>query len=306
MKILFYTQAQWAYGSIHYTLSKYAHERGHIFDVYDWTVGLDPDSFARLLRFYDYVVTSAAAPELSILTDVFNVPHDRIIAIAHGDWDFNLLIRENKAEEVRKLAGFGVVSESLYSSAIALHELIRKPKILNLGIDTKNFSADPPDSLEVVGYSGSFDRIGASGIDIKRGRLVQEAAQISNLKFRKFTNVAYQVMPQAYKTIDSLVVSSVQEGAGLPSMEAAAAGRLVISTGVGHFPRKALEGGGILAPTDERKFVEFVSKTLRYYADNPEAYREKCYSIREAAKMWDWKYCIDDWLEFFENPSIHS
>jgi glycosyltransferase involved in cell wall biosynthesis len=83
-------------------------------------------------------------------------------------------------------------------------------------------------------------------------------------------------------------------------MEAAAAGRLVIGTPVGHFPRKAYEGGGILAPVEAEEFKAFTVETLRYYKDNPAAYQDKCHAIQEAAKRFDWKYTIDAWVELIE------
>jgi glycosyltransferase involved in cell wall biosynthesis len=83
-------------------------------------------------------------------------------------------------------------------------------------------------------------------------------------------------------------------------MEAAAAGRLVISTPVGHFPRKAYEGGSILSPIESEKFKAFAADTLRYYKDNPGAYQDKCHAIQGAARKFDWKYAIDEWVELIE------
>ena len=99
-------------------------------------------------------------------------------------------------------------------------------------------------------------------------------------------------MPDFYRTVDAVLISSISEGAGLPVMEAAAAGRLVIGTPVGHFPLKAYQGGGIIAPIEAEKFKEFAVATLRYYKENPAAYVEKCRSIQEAARKFDWEYSI--------------
>jgi len=138
MRILFFTQGQWAFGSIHYELSKYAHERGHIFDVYDWSQPATIEMFSHFIKIYDYIVTSAGAPEISLLLNDLRVPCEKLITVAHGEWDFNLLVQHNMINDVNKLAGFGVVSESLYSSALALHMSPRKPRILNVGITYHN------------------------------------------------------------------------------------------------------------------------------------------------------------------------
>ena len=86
----------------------------------------------------------------------------------------------------------------------------------------------------------------------------------------------------------------------MPVMEAAAAGRLVIGTPVGHFPLKAYQGGGIIAPVEAEKFKSFTAATLRYYKDNPAAYVDKCRSIQEAARKFDWQYSIGEWIELIE------
>ena len=83
-------------------------------------------------------------------------------------------------------------------------------------------------------------------------------------------------MPEFYRSVDAVVTSSISEAAQLPVMEAAAAGRLVIGTPVGHFPLRAYQGGGIIAPAAADKFRAFTAATLRYYKDNPTAYVEKC------------------------------
>jgi glycosyltransferase involved in cell wall biosynthesis len=100
--------------------------------------------------------------------------------------------------------------------------------------------------------------------------------------------------------VDAVLACSVSEGAGLPVMEAAAAGRLVISTPVGHFPLKAYQGGGIIAPVEAEKFKAFTIATLRYYKENPTAYVEKCGAIQEAARKFDWQHAIGEWIELIE------
>jgi glycosyltransferase involved in cell wall biosynthesis len=96
------------------------------------------------------------------------------------------------------------------------------------------------------------------------------------------------------------VMSSVSQSVGLPALEAAAAGRLVICTPVGNFPQYACEGAGIMAPIEPEKFKEFTARTLRSYKDKPAAFMEKCRAIQKAAKMFDWRYAIDSWVGLIE------
>ena len=106
--------------------------------------------------------------------------------------------------------------------------------------------------------------------------------------------------------MDAVLVSSISEAAQLPVMEAAAAGRLVIGTPVGHFPLKAYQGGGILAPIEAAKFKSFATATLLYYKDNPQEFRAKCRSIQEAAKQFDWKNSIGAWIELVEKAGAEK
>jgi glycosyltransferase involved in cell wall biosynthesis len=155
-----------------------------------------------------------------------------------------------------------------------------------------------------VGRASSVS-LKTQNIEVKRGELVEMCAQEAGLAFKAAGTHAHEVsfydMPDWYKTVDAVVIHSLVEGGGMPAMEAAAAGRLVISTPAGHFPLKAYQGGGILAPIESKKFKEFTVETLRYYKDNPAAYVEKCRIIQEAAKRFDWKYAVDDWIQLIES-----
>jgi glycosyltransferase involved in cell wall biosynthesis len=142
------------------------------------------------------------------------------------------------------------------------------------------------------------------GVEWKRGALAEAAAAAAGLAFKVAGSTGQQTsfhdMPEFYRSVGAVVTSSISEAAQLPVMEAAAAGRLVIGTPVGHFPRKAYEGAGIMAPVEAAKFVSFTAETLRYYAQNPAAYVEKCHEIQQAARLSDWKYHIQDWMDVIE------
>ena len=90
----------------------------------------------------------------------------------------------------------------------------------------------------------------------------------------------------------------------MPPLEAAAAGRLVIGTPVGNFPRLAYEGMGIMAPLNAKAFVDFTYRTLVKYRDNPVLFREKCASIKEAAQKRAWINVMPDWIRFASQASL--
>jgi hypothetical protein len=86
----------------------------------------------------------------------------------------------------------------------------------------------------------------------------------------------------------------------LPVIEAGAASRLVIGAPVGHFPRKAYEGGGILAPIEREKFVAFLAATLSYYKENSREYRVTRLAIHQAARKFDWQHSIQGRIDLIE------
>lgn len=301
LKILFFVEADWAFGSIHYEIGKFAHARGHTFDIVDWKKSYSLEAFKLLVDYYDFIVTTPTPNEISILVNDYRVPYEKIVLIGHSELDFRRLSAANRLDELNKVAGVAVVSESLCSSVVSSVDTNIIPAVLQLGVNYRKFYTSPSSELRVVGYAATNESYTPSGVEFKRGHLLETCTNQAGLKGHAAKNISWIAMPTYYKQIDALICSSLFEGAGLPSLEAAAAGRLVISTPVGHFPVNSSMGCGIIAPLEKRKFVEFTSRTLKYYADNPTAYREKCLSMQEAASNLDWSIRIEDWIEFFES-----
>lgn len=173
--------------------------------------------------------------------------------------------------------------------------------MVRYGVEYSKYRRGAATTLSSVGYATTMQRQTISGLERKRGVLAKECAEASGLQFVPVDDLPFEKMPDFYAGVGSVVMPSLQEGAGLPPLEGAAAGRLVIGTPVGHFPRLAYEGMGILAPLGAEAFRRFTTQTLIYYRDNPSAYVEKCAAIQEAAKQRDWQYTVTDWIELFNN-----
>jgi glycosyltransferase involved in cell wall biosynthesis len=145
-----------------------------------------------------------------------------------------------------------------------------------------------------VGFAGATDNVHR---EIKRWWLAEQVAQAAGLEFKLAQGYhnSYATMPGYYKTIDALIVSSTEEGAGLPALEASAAGRLVISTPVGIWKSQAGTSGHTV-PIDETEFVKQTVELLNFYKDNPQAYVEKCLSAQQHARQYDWSTVIHHWV----------
>ncbi len=295
-KVLIYGYPQWSHGRVYYDLCKQLHRKGCIVDILHWQHDHSA-YFAALMGFYDLVLT---APDgVRTLVDHYGVPCERIIAVSHHEMDIRMLLEQKGADIFDRFAGYGAVSEFVYCASL-MQGVRRPPKVVSLGINFAEFYAPPSETLRTVGYASSMSVV-TYGVEWKRGHLAEAAAREAGLAFRVAGSTAEQTsfhdMPDFYRTVDAVLTSSISEAAQLPVMEAAAAGRLVIGTPVGHFPLKAYQGGGIIAPIEPEKFVAFAAETLRYYHRHPDEYRRKCQAIQEAARRFDWHYSIGDWVE---------
>ncbi|HSX14554.1 MAG TPA: glycosyltransferase [Candidatus Saccharimonadales bacterium] len=305
-RIIFYTEPEWAFGSIHYELCKYLFARGLNAEVLPWNRSYRRAEMKELAAVVDVFVTS---PQGYIrLVDNHQISPNKIIMIVHARLDLVELIKQKGIKEFAKPRELVVVSKHLQQLAKQLG-LKRQPKLLHLGINTDLFASKPATSLKVVGYAGAFhirEEFDDELIDsdyqeqnaLKRAYLVQEAVQKAGLKLKvaQLYHNSFVTMPGFYHKVDCVIVSSSAEGAGLPALEAAAAGRLVISTPVGHWPERSKDGGGLVVPIHESKFVAETTKLLQYYKAHPKEFRQKCRSIQEHAKSYDWSELIDDWI----------
>ena len=296
---MIYGYTKWSHGRVYYDLCKHLHQRGYIVDILDWQIN-HADYIGEIIPYYDLFM--AALDGVRTLLDIYRVPFDKIIALSHHELDIRMLIEQKGIEVFEQFANYGVVSEFLYCASL-MRGVARIPMVAQLGINYSDFNAEISERLATVGYAGSMSQK-TFGVEWKRGELAEASAHDAGLEFKVAgwtgNQISFHDMPDFYRTVDAVLTTSISEGAGLPVMEAAAAGRLVIGTPVGHFPLKAYQGGGIIAPIEAEEFKAFTVATLRYYKENPAEYVAKCREIQEAARKFDWQYAIDEWIELIE------
>lgn len=295
-KVLFYTETKWAYGIIHYALCKELYKHNILADVLNWDLQYTQDEFNLLIDKYDLFVTTA--PLVLKLHRNYKVPLNKISATAHGQWDLLLAKHEADFDFYPHIHSFGVISNILKNKCKEWN-FSRIPKVVETGIHFDLFYAPPSEQLRVVGYGGIKQTYNFFNQEIKRGHLVEKACEdLEGICLKSSGSYSYLCMPSYYKTIDAVVMSSMEEAGGLPMLEAAAAGRLCIGTPVGFFEENAPNGGGILVPLEENQFVESVKETILYYKDNPGDYINKCLEVQNYAREnYDWSNKIGPWLE---------
>lgn len=293
-RVLFFTQNRWAFGSIHHGLAKEMWKHGHYANLLDWTIGYTVEEFKLMRDSYDVFVTMPDA--VLSLHYKYGVELERIVTVAHGQWDILLAKQQADQDFYPKLQGFGVISQVLKRKCEEWG-ISRVPDVVELGIHTSVYSGSMPDRLEVVGYGGSGETKNWFGQEIKRPRLVERVVESAGLELKKHQFYNHLAMPGYYRQVDAVVMSSIEEAGGLPMMECAAAGRLPIGTPVGYFEENAKRGGGVLVPLDEEEFVATTKLILKDFKNDPRAYRQKCEWVREyAIQNYDWSVKVADWI----------
>lgn len=292
-RIIFYFEPEWAFGTIHYELCKRLWDLGFDCDLLPWTRNYRLDELRDLEKRVDLLVTVPSA--WKILRDEFHFDPAKIVMVAHGEPDLVDFLQHSDAQEMGRFYGYGAVSQWLKHRSRELG-ITRTPTVVNLGINVARFDQDISPHLAVVGYAGTRQR---HSVALKRPHLVEQAVARAGLELRvaEGNHNSFLTMPGFYGSVDAVIAASLHEGAGLPVLEAGAAGRLVISTAVGHWHEKIGDIGGIAAPMEDERFVESVANTLIYYRDHPEKYRAKCSEIKQHAQSYDWRHVSQYWAD---------
>jgi glycosyltransferase involved in cell wall biosynthesis len=294
-RIVFYIDSEWAFGQIHYELAKNLYQKNIDASVLPWQQPYTLREMTELAAVTDRFVTNPNG-YVTLRRD-YGIAPEQIIIIAHAVYDLNYLYNQDGAIAFDAAHQFIVVSEFLRQTAETLG-IARRPTVLHLGINTNRYAFNPSTQLRTIGIAGKFHRVDPhTGYDLKRGYLVERCAQALGLEVKIAENYhnSFVTMAGFYPTVDCVIIASTEEGAGLPALEAAAAGRLVISTPVGHWPERAGEKGGITVPIEESAFTEQVIAALKKYQDDPAAFARTCRAIQKHAASYDWSLVADEW-----------
>lgn len=296
-KVLFYTQNRWAFGSLHHALSKELYKYGVLSNLLDWTQPYTQEEFKLLDKTYDIFLTTPEA--VMVLHNHANIPLDKIYAVAHGQQDLLLAQKDFGVDFFDKIGKYGVVSEILKKKS---HEfkISRVPEVLTMGTQFDLFHQEPAKKLEKLGYAGARTTQNFFGTEIKRGHLVNETVQhLPYIRLIEHQFYHWMCMPAYYGQLDSLVISSTEESASLPFLEASCAGRLVFSTPVGYMREFGKESGYIELPLMEDDFRRELKNELIYHHINEDQFAVRCKRVQEYAReFFDWSFHIQKWVEF--------
>lgn len=296
---LCYIENEWAFGSIHNELAKYLFKFGIDLGVLNWSKLYSIEEINEQTKLIDFYLTTPDGAEMLAEGRYQTKCYDKCIVVCHGRTDLEAIV--NKNLPVNQFKEFVVVSTWLLKEAIRMG-IARIPKIVKIGLNYDRYSkTEPVTKLQKIGYAGSgaIDKR-ITHAPIKRFDLAEKVASACELPLvvAQSYNNSFLTMPGFYNSVDAIIVPSSEEGAGLPGIEALAAGRLVVTTEVGHSDR-IRQIGGIVLPVEESDFYSGAVELLLRYKFNSTYFVEKCQEIRRYSKALDWEYCISGWLPLF-------
>jgi len=291
-RVAFFTYPDWAFGSIHEALCRELYKVGIFATILDWNATYSHSEFDRLREVYDVFVTHPGSGVNALLK--YGIPYSQIVAIAHEVSDIQSGLQHRN--DFNAFKNYAVINPKL-TEASAGFGIERKPAVVQNGIHFDWYYMPPPESLRTIGYAGSVTSTMMDGVtDRKRGHLSLTLANQAGLKHSFAEGYGYRTMPMFYKSVDAVVMTSIQEACGLPMMEAAAAGRLPVGTPVGILEQHGTFAGDIL-PMNEVDLVKEGANLFRYYANNRLGFRIRCSTVQDYAREhYDWSKVIEPWI----------
>lgn len=289
-RVAFFIEPRWAFGSIHYALTKEFYKLGIYADVISWEYPWSAQEKQSLGKVYDYFMSTPYG--INILHVQYGIELERCIAVLHSQWDANFVTFDSN-----RLKSFGSITPQILDYA-KQKGVTREISIVRNGINFDFFYQKPAQKLETLGYAGTFNaNFGEK--NWKRSDIALEIKHKAGLKshFRK-DYVHYTCMPDYYSSVDAILVTSTSyEACGLPVMEAAASGRVPIVSNIGivkdlpktPFPTMSM---------DRKKFIQDAMSFIEGFTKNPKLFNHVCKLSQEFAReYYDWSAVIDDWAK---------
>lgn len=308
-RILFFVDSEWAFGSIHNGLRKCLYPE-YDCDLLCWSKLYSAETFRYLIEKYDLFWST---PDGAFaLHNSYGVPNNKLVGLAHHDWDIWHPVEKAKAAEnkyigspqhFQDLCGFAVVGKKLVTTTFAWG-IPRVPTVLPMGLHVRDYVRPMSTEIKRLGYFGRMERFDTRDFDHKRGRLAVEVAQRTGLEFyapaTQEQEVHYLATSQMYRNIDLLMFCSLQEGQPCTAYEALASGVPVLGTAAGVFDELAQNGCGGVLPYEEDAFVEQAVEVIEALKNDHGLYQKMHEAALETSRAFDWAALKPVWLEYID------
>lgn len=288
-RVLFFFENDWAFGQIYNSLTRRLTKYDIYAHILDWRKSYTHQEFEYLMRKFDSLVTIPSVVDSALS---YNIPKSKIIAIAHHEKDIVFGINRCGIGLYDELQAYGVIHEHLVDVSRSAG-ISRVPKVVPNGLDFDYLYSPISPALRTLGYAGAASSEMSDSSDFKRSYLLKPIADTVGLPLKIHDRMYHMCIAGYYESIDSLLVTSKYEGCGLPAMEAAAAGRLVLAAQAGSFDGSS----GLTCRTPDEEFKADAVKHLEQCKD-PVIYRNNCERAQQYARdHYDWEHVIHKYVE---------
>lgn len=301
MKIAFFIHPEWCFGVIHENLVRELHKYGIRGTLISWNQSYKKKLFEHYINIYDAFVT-VPTTSIDILVKGYGVPKEKIILVFHGSYEI-YYCKENNID-LTEFKAIGAVCPDLVDLCNEKYEGV-DVKLLQNGIVFDDFYQKPSSKLNVLGYAGSMKAFNkyVSKDCWKRRHLIEEGAKKANTPMKDCRDMLhFTAMPSIYSEFDAVAVASTEvETCGMPIMEAAACGRVPLSTNVG-IVKHLGKSPGIVLPMEPELYVKELSENLKRLSSDPNLHYRMCREAQDFAKeYYDWPKVILDWIDLFRS-----
>jgi hypothetical protein len=287
-RVLFFFENDWAFGQIYNALIRRLYAYGIHAAILDWGTSRTVEEFQNIQSQFDSIVT---VPSVLNSLQSYGIPFSKMVAVAHAEVDIVLGAQRCGIDAYEQLQGYAVIHKDL-AEVSKKEGIVREPVVTPNGIDFDYFAQPISAQLNSLGYVGSPKFILSDSSDCKRSYLLKPICDAVELPLLWPQRMHYLAMAGHYASIDALLVTSNYEGCGLPAMEAAAAGRLVIAAKTGAFDGNA----GLLCRTPDNEFVRDAIAHIQGCKD-PKVYKAHCERAQQYARdHYDWEHVIDRYV----------
>lgn len=300
-RILFFVNNNWVFGKIHNALIKTLYPE-YLCDIRCWTTNLSDLEAKYFNEKYDLFIST---PEgCHHLATQSGIPYDKLVAVAHADWDIHVAVTQNGMtyENFQALRGYAVICPLMQQISF-VYGIPRIPAVLPVGVTCADYVRPPSQALNRIGYFGKYERTLSSSLDIKRGYLAERVAKEAGVELVRQESVHFLVTESLYKSVDLVMFCSLIEGNPYVALESFAAGVPVLGTATGIFPELAKSGGGGILPFEEEEFVANAAEVIRALQENPDLYQRMSTAALAESKKHDWSVLKQTWLEFLQSLS---
>jgi len=300
-KVLFFIENYWCYGRIHNDLVKALYNDIYC-DILDWSKNYTLSDRDYFLKKYDYIITTPSGAH--VLEKSYQIDSNKIAIVAHSNHDITYILDEVKAgrEFFNKFKGYAVISSTVRSFSIA-HQIYRVPHVLQVGCFNNITYKNKATELKKIGFIGRTenDEIMNPTKFNKRGYLVKKICEITNTELKVLNGLHFLNSTEFYSEFDLLMFASFSEGLPTIAIEAFSCGVPVIGTETGVFSQMVKNGGGVILPFEEEKFINEGVKLINNLKQNPREYQKMSIAALEESKNYDWSVARNSWIDFIKS-----